>query len=242
MQAHPTSASLFEVAGACLHMLSGVNNIVRRMILRMEIVPKMLGLCGQLVERQGLHAVSLGLTVQLSKGDLSCAQLFAMQVSTAQLLAIMQRFPDAADIQADGARALAPLVSTEKAVLTLAAEDGLAQLVGVAEKHGSGSVVENEVINVLEQAVCAMCEAIDEEVHPPRISSQPPAALPPPAPRCSSSTTRHATHHATRQHSTLPWPPSPTLSPALTTHSSPACAFLSLRSGARGRTRRRRHA
>ena len=42
LTAHPTAPLLGEVAGGCLHMLSGVNNIVRRMILRMEALAPLL--------------------------------------------------------------------------------------------------------------------------------------------------------------------------------------------------------
>ena len=42
INAHPKAAQLGEVAGACLHMLAAVNNIVRRMVLRMEVLKPLL--------------------------------------------------------------------------------------------------------------------------------------------------------------------------------------------------------
>ena len=134
MQAHPTCAPLLEVGGSCLHMLSGVNNIVRRMILRMEIAPTMLALCAAEPSRLALHEVTIGLLVQLAKGDHSCAPLFAMQVTATSLLDALRRFPSAAELQADVARALATHVGTEKAVLDFIAEDGL-ELLLQARSH-----------------------------------------------------------------------------------------------------------
>ena len=90
--AHPNCAPLAEVAGSCLHMLSAINNIVRRMILRMEVVASLLKLCDVHQERVMLHEVTLGLIVQLSKGDEACLQLFNMQVS-ARLRCFAHRLP-----------------------------------------------------------------------------------------------------------------------------------------------------
>ena len=172
INAHPTSAQLAEVSGACLHMLSAVNNIVRRMILRMEILPNLVKTCAGAPERLPLHEVIMGLIVQLSKGDLACAQLFKMQVELPTLLQMMSRFPDAPAVQADGARAIATLLTSEAAVLDLIAHDGLVQLSAAAAAHGEDSSVSNEVVNVLEQAVCAMCEAIDEEAPDDELDAQ----------------------------------------------------------------------
>jgi hypothetical protein len=86
-----------------------------------------------------------------------------MQVQAAGLLEALRRFPAAPELQADGARALATLVGTEEAVLTFIAEGGLEHLLQVRAGAGELSTVVNEVANVLEQAVCTMCEAIDEE-------------------------------------------------------------------------------
>ena len=105
----------------------------------------------------------LGLVVQLSKGDAPCQQLFAHQLKLETALRLLPRFPEAMGVQADGARVLASLLSSEAAVLDLIARDGLTMLLSAAEAHGEGSTVGNEVVNVLEQAVCAMCEAIDDE-------------------------------------------------------------------------------
>jgi hypothetical protein len=163
MLTHPGCAPLLETGGACLHMLSGVNHIVRRMILRMEVVPTMLALCTSEPCRDCLHEVTLGLVAQLSRGDASCAPLFRRQVQAAGLLEALRRFPAAPELQADGARALATLVGTEEAVLTFIAEGGLEHLLQVRAGAGELSTVVNEVANVLEQAVCTMCEAIDEE-------------------------------------------------------------------------------
>ena len=132
-------------------------------ILRMEVLPCILLLCDHEKERLAVHEMALGLTVQLAKGDYSCEPLFRQQTSTAGILAMMARFPDAADVQADGARVLASLVSSEAAVLTFVSEDGLAQLLAVSDAFGEESAVRNEVANVLEQAVCAMCSAIEDD-------------------------------------------------------------------------------
>ena len=163
INAHPKGVQLGEVAGSCLHMLSAVNNIVRRMILRMEVLKPLLEQCDANKTHQGIHEVAIGLTVQLSKGDQACMQLFAMQMNIGVLLPLLARFPEAGALQADGARALATLLTSESAVLDLIAREGLTQLLGLSNAHGESSPVGNEVVNVLEQAVCAMCEAVDEE-------------------------------------------------------------------------------
>ena len=163
INAHPNGVQLGEVAGSCLHMLSAVNNIVRRMILRMEVLKPLLEQCDANKTHQGIHEVAIGLTVQLSKGDQACMQLFAMQMNIGVLLPLLARFPEAGALQADGARALATLLTSESAVLDLIAREGLTQLLGLSNAHGESSPVGNEVVNVLEQAVCAMCEAVDEE-------------------------------------------------------------------------------
>jgi hypothetical protein len=163
IRAHPTSVQLGEVAGSCLHMLSGVNNIVRRMILRMEAIAALLALCEANESRAHIHEVCLGLTSQLAKGDASCLQLFAMQIDTQGILKLIVRHLASPAVQADGARALAALLSTEATVLTFIAEGGLEAMSAAVAHHGEGTAVENEVVNVLEQAVCAMCEAIGEE-------------------------------------------------------------------------------
>ena len=129
----------------------------------MEVLPCILSLCDRETKRLSMHEMALGLTVQLSKGDYSCEPLFRQQTTTARILAMMARFPDAADVQADGARALASLVSSEAAVLSFVSEYGLAQLLAGSKAFGEGSPVGTEVANVLEQAVCAMCDAIQDE-------------------------------------------------------------------------------
>ena len=48
-------------------------------------------------------------------------------------------------------------------MLSFVGEEGLSTLMAAVAAHGEGSAVEPEVNNVFEQAVCAMCEAIDEE-------------------------------------------------------------------------------
>ena len=74
-----------------------------------------------------------------------------------------RRFPAAPELLTDAARALAAMVSSEKAVLTFVAEEGLEILLAAAQAHGEGSAVENEVVNVFEQAICSMCEQVGEE-------------------------------------------------------------------------------
>ena len=160
---HPSSVQLGEIAGSCLHMLSGINNIVRRMILRMEVLGALIKLCEANSTRAHIHEVTMGLTAQLAKGDASCLQLFGMQVTTAQILKQLAGHVQSSALQADGARALAALLATERAVLSFIAEGGLDAMAAAAAAHGEGTPVENEVINVLEQAVCAMCEAIGDE-------------------------------------------------------------------------------
>ena len=177
MQAHPQCAPLAEVGGSCLHMLSGVNHIVRRMILRMEVVPTLLALCATSPSRLALHEVTLGLLVQLAKGDASCQSLLQRQADAGAVLAVLRRFPGAAELQADGARCLAALVGSEDAVLAFLAEGGVEHLRQEAEAAGEGTAVDNEVINVLEQAVCAMCEAIDEEAPEEELDAPAMAAL-----------------------------------------------------------------
>ena len=163
LTAHPTAPLLGEVAGGCLHMLSGVNNIIRRMILRMEALAPLLSLCGANETRQSLHEVTMGLVLQLSKGDTACAQLYTMQIDSAKILELMRRFPSAVSMQADGARTLASLLTNEQAVLDLISHDGITHLLGAAMEHGEDSAVGNEVTNALEQAVCAMCDAAGKE-------------------------------------------------------------------------------
>ena len=149
---------LGEIAGSCLHMLSAVNNIVRRMILRMEVLRPLLALCDANESRTLLHEVTMGLTLQLSKGDTACNQLFGMQMDLETVLKLIRRFPSSATLQADGARTLATLLTTEKAVLTLIAHEGLATLLAASADHGEDSAVGNEVVNVLEQACAARTE------------------------------------------------------------------------------------
>lgn len=163
VNAFPTSAPLCEVAGGCLHMLSAINNIVRRMILRMEIVPTLLATCEAHPTRLSLHEVVIGLFVQLGRGDPSCGQLYAIQLKTKAVLELMARFPASAAVQADGCRALGVLVSTEAAAMGLLEAGGLPALLAAEAAHADEASVGNEVVNVLEQAICAMCEAVDEE-------------------------------------------------------------------------------
>ena len=102
-------------------MLSAVNNIVRRMILRMEALPLLLALCDANESRAHVHEVTAGLTSQLAKGDASCLQLFGMQATTGSILKLLLRHPGSAPLQADGARAC----SAEASVLSFIAEGGL---------------------------------------------------------------------------------------------------------------------
>jgi hypothetical protein len=143
-------------------MLAGVNNIVRRMILRMDVLPTLLSLCDSHETRASVHEVTLGLASQLVKGDVACQQLFCMQLTTTRVLQLLRRFPSVGPVVADGARALAGMLTSEAAVLTLVADGGLIALKAALADH-SGGEVENEVINVLEQAICAMSEAVGEE-------------------------------------------------------------------------------
>lgn len=62
---------------------------------------------------------------------------------------MMRRFPDSPSIQADSARALATLLTSESAVLDLIADEGLPLLLGASTAHGEESTVGNEVVNVL---------------------------------------------------------------------------------------------
>ena len=160
---HANCVPLVEVAGSCLHMLSAVNNIIRRMILRMETIPPLLALCDAHPARASLHEVVLGLTAQLGRGDASCQPLYSMQVSISATLELARRFPASAVVQAEACRAIAPLCTSERGALALMEADGLELLLEAVSGHGEESAVGNEVLNVLEQAVCAMCEAADEE-------------------------------------------------------------------------------
>ena len=57
------------------------------------------------------------------------------------------------------------------------ATQGLDVLLAAVERHGEGSAVDNEVINVMEQAVCAMCEAIGDEAPDDELDAKGMAAL-----------------------------------------------------------------
>ena len=157
--AHARSPLVAEVSAGCLHMLAGVNNIVRRMVLRMEVVPPLVILLREHPDRAALHEAIFGVLAQLSRGDATCAPFFSQQVQLTQVLRAARRHASLAGIQTDTCRILAALVDSEQRVMEVIDEGGLDLLLQAAEAHDEVAAVGNEVSNVLEQAVCVMCEA-----------------------------------------------------------------------------------
>ena len=66
----PTSLAHAEAAAGSLHMLSGVNNVVRRKVINARVLPPLLALLGGAAAgRPSTHETVLGMLVQLLKVD-----------------------------------------------------------------------------------------------------------------------------------------------------------------------------
>jgi len=104
----------------------------------------------------------MGLLATLGRGDATCAPFFLTQMSTAPILTCMRHHSEVAAIQAECCRVVGALLVDDTQTRAFITAGGLEVMQAAEAAHGDVIAVANEVANVLEQAVCVMCAALND--------------------------------------------------------------------------------
>jgi hypothetical protein len=166
-QAHPASPLVGELLAGCWHMLCAVNNVVRRAVLALEVVPLLCALAAGAPERAALHEAVLGMLDQLGRGDRACRSALLAQAPVGATVAMMARHSGSAAVQAQATRVLGACMLGEAQVSELLEAGGLKLVLDACEVHGQGETPQAEALaadatELLEAAMCAVCEAAGE--------------------------------------------------------------------------------
>ena len=160
----PTSLAHAEAAAGSLHMLSGVNNVVRRKVINARVLPPLLALLGGAAAgRPSTHETVLGVLVQLLKVDDEYSrESLVEQAAVAAVAASLAALPAAAAVQAEGCRALAALLLSPPQARALVDSGGAAAAVAAAAAHADVAAVVQEATNLLEAAIVLLCDSLNE--------------------------------------------------------------------------------
>ena len=156
-----------ELLAGCWHMLCAVNNVVRRAVLALEVVPLLCALAAGAPERAALHEAVLGMLDQLGRGDRACRTALLAQAPVGATVAMMARHGGSAAVQAQATRVLGACMLGEAQVGELLEAGGLKLVLDACEAHGQGETPQAEALaadatELLEAAMCAVCEAAGE--------------------------------------------------------------------------------